>query len=138
MSYRATAGQGACPPWFTVAWTLEQFAPAPQRARQAYRRFVAEGLEHTPWAELTGQVYYGDETFVTTVAKKTASLEVPRRQRHPLRPSLSHLLSTGTPEEIGRAYREYGYRLGEMARSLHVHYSTVSRRLRRWENSQRA
>ncbi|MGH7960872.1 MAG: REP-associated tyrosine transposase [Candidatus Binatia bacterium] len=132
-SYRATAGQGKGPLWLTVEWLLGQFARDPHRAHQAYRRFVAEGLGHTPWEEVTGQVYYGDETFVTTLAKQTASPEVPRRQRQPLRPALSQLLSTGTPQEIGRAYREYGYRLGEMAHHLGVHYSTVSRRLQQFE-----
>ena len=57
------------------------------------------------------------------------SSEVPRRQRQPLRPSLAALVRTGTPAEVGQAYRDYGYRLGEIAQQLGVHYSTVSRRL---------
>lgn len=38
-----------------------------------------------------------------------------------------------TPEAIGRAYREYGYRLAEIAQHLGVHYATVSRRLQQFE-----
>jgi REP element-mobilizing transposase RayT len=133
-SYRATAGQGQRPAWLTVDWILAQFARQPQRAVRAYRRFVAEGVGETPWQELTGQIYYGDEAFVAQVAQGTKrSSEVPRRQRQPVRPLLAHLLTTGTPAEVGRAYREYGYRLGEIAQQLGVHYATVSRRLRAFE-----
>ena len=101
---------------------------------RAYRRFVAEGGGEPPWQELTGQIYYGDEEFITTVAKPSASREVPRGQRQPIRPSLAEVVLTGTPEEVGRAYQEYGYRLGEIAQQLGVHYSTVSRRLRHFEH----
>ncbi|MGH7964525.1 MAG: addiction module toxin RelE, partial [Candidatus Binatia bacterium] len=132
-SYRATVGQGECPSWLTIAGTLAQFTRDPHRARQAYRRFVAEGLGQTPWAELTGQVYYGDDKFIATLAQRPSSPEVPRRQRQPLRSPLSDLLLHGTPQEIGRAYIEHRYRLGELARHLGVHYSTVSRRLRQYE-----
>jgi len=91
-------------------------------------------MEEAPWQALTGQIYYGDEIFVTKVAKATQSSEVPREQRQPVRPALTHLLKTGTPGEVGIAYRKYGYRLGEIARPLGVHYSTVSRRLHRFEH----
>ncbi len=43
-------------------------------------------------------------------------------------------VKSGTPEEIGQAYREYGYRLREIAQHLGVHYATVSRRLKRAES----
>lgn len=92
-----------------------------------YRQFVAAGGGEQPWADLVGQIYYGDEKFVTRVAKPALNPEVSRRQRQPVRPSLAQVVPTGTPEEVGRAYREYGYRLGEIAQQLGVHYSTVSR-----------
>ena len=131
-SYRATAGYKSGPAWLTTAWLWAQFARQPQRAVGAYRRFVAEGAGagETPWHDLTGQMYYGDDAFVAQVTQGTKqSSEVPRRQRQPLRPSLAALVRTGTPAEVGQAYRDYGYRLGEIAQQLGVHYSTVSRRL---------
>jgi hypothetical protein len=64
---------------------------------------VAEGVQAAPWQDLTGQIYYGDETFVTKVAQTTPSREVPRGQRQPVRPALAHLLKSGTPEEVGIA-----------------------------------
>ena len=87
---------------------------------------MAAGREEALWQDLTGQIYCGDETFVTKVAKATHSSEVPRRQRQPVRPALTHLLKSGTPEEVDFAYRKYGYRLGEIAQQLDIHYSTVT------------
>lgn len=132
-SYRATAGQKRGPAWLTIEWLLAQFARHPQRAVEAYRRFVAEGLGEEPWQALKGQIYYGDETFIAGVTKAAKSSEVPRKQRQPLRPALAQLVTRGTAEEIGRAYVEYGYRLAEIAQQLGMHYSTVSRRLKRYE-----
>jgi REP-associated tyrosine transposase len=137
-SYRATVGHRAPPAWLTVEWLWAQFSHSPQRAVRAYRQFVAAGGAEAPWQALTGQIYYGDEPFVTKVAKATPSREVPRRQRQPVRPGLASLLKTGTSEEVGSAYRKYGYRLGEIAQQLGVHYSTVSRRLHRFEQHLRA
>jgi REP element-mobilizing transposase RayT len=136
-SYRATAGQQAEPEWLATDWLLAQFARQPRHAVALYRRFVAAGKEAQPWQDLTGQIYYGDESFVQQVAKATTSCEAPRGQRQPVRLALAALVHTGTPAEIGRAYREYGYRLGEIARQLGVHYATVSRRLRRFEEATR-
>ena len=132
-SYRATALHDKGPVWLTVEWILAQFAPTPQRAVQAYRRFVAEGIGEEVWPDLTGQIYYGDDEFITGLAKEAKGAEVPREQRQPLRPLLRDCVKSGTPEEIGQAYREYGYRLREIAQHLGVHYATVSRRLKRAE-----
>jgi len=136
-SYVATAAQRSGPTWLTTDWLWAQFADTPQRAVRAYRRFVTEGLKEQPWQELTGQIYYGDGDFITavttTVARETKSHEVPRRQRQPLRPALAQVVKSGTPEEVGRAYQAYGYRLADIAQHLGVHYSTVSRRLKEFE-----
>jgi putative transposase len=137
-SYRATVGHRAPPAWLTVEWLWAQFSHSPRRAVRADRQCVAAGEAEAPWQELTGQIYYGDETFVPKVAKATPSREVHRRQRQPVRLGLALLLKTGTPAEVGSAYRQYGYGLEEIARQLGVHYSTVSRRLHRFEQPRRA
>jgi DNA-binding NtrC family response regulator len=95
---------------------------------------VAEGIGEAVWPELTGQIYYGDDEFIAELAKEAKGAEVPREQRQPLRPLLRECVKSGTPEEIGQAYREYGYRLREIAQHLGVHYATVSRRLKRAES----
>ena len=132
-SYRVTVGQQGDPSWVTTDWLLAQFGQRRTQAVRAYQQFVAAGVGQQPWQDLTGQIYYGEDEFIATVAKPTASREVPRGQRHPVRPALREVVHAGTPAEIGQAYREYGYRLAEIADHLGVHYATVSRRLQRFE-----
>ena len=43
-SYAATAGLHPSPPFLQTSWLLDQFAREPKRARELYRRFVADGL----------------------------------------------------------------------------------------------
>src|SRR5439155_5344369 len=130
-----TSSEKTAPAWLPPEWLWAQFARPPQRAVGAYRRFVAAGAGETPWHDLTGQMYYGDDAFVAKVTQGTKqSSEVPRRQ--PLRPALAALARTGIPAEVGQAYRDYGYRLGASAQQLGVHYATVSRRLRAFELGQ--
>jgi DNA-directed RNA polymerase specialized sigma24 family protein len=60
--------------------------------------------------------------------------EIPREQRLINRPPLEKILAKEpVSHAIAIAYREYGYKLKEIADCLGVHYSTVSRRLRREE-----
>ncbi len=48
----------------------------------------------------------------------------------------AELLGTLPPDEaIARAYREYDYRMREIAGALGCHYATISRRLRAFENN---
>ena len=63
--------------------------------------------------------------------------EVPRRQTQAQRPSLEQLLRRRGNQDrgIARAYRDYGYRLQEIADWLGAHYATVSRCLKRVEQN---
>jgi REP element-mobilizing transposase RayT len=63
-SYLATAGRRAAPEWLAADWTLSQFARSRSRAREAYRRFVAEGKGSGKDIEkLLERPYLGDEEF---------------------------------------------------------------------------
>lgn len=57
--------------------------------------------------------------------------EIPRIQQQPFRPSLQELVK----EEQGilQAYRDYGYKMKDIAEALGVHYATISRWLKRIE-----
>lgn len=98
---------------------------------KAYGRFVQDGVGHKPWADLKGQIYYGDEEFIKKLEKAPKLLAIPREQRQPIRIPLKELIKKGTAEEIRKAHEEYGYRMKEIAEQIGVHYSTVSRRLDR-------
>jgi putative transposase len=135
-SYRATCGLTAASPFLTSEWLLSCFHPQPARARGRYRRFVEQDGEVQPWEELRAGLYLGSEAFMAWAGASAgahSSGEVPRGQRQPLRPSLAELLSVGRGEEIAFAHRRHGYRLNEIAAHLDVHYATVGRRLKAWE-----
>jgi len=65
--------------------------------------------------------------------------ELSREQTQAYRPKLKVLFEkTGCiGSAISEAYRRYGYRMSEIAKHLNIHYSTVSRRLKRMEEKMR-
>lgn len=137
-SYRATVGEAPAPRWLTVDWILGQFAQRVGLAQKQYRAFVAEGRGGPrPWEQLTGQIYLGSEAFIAQHQPDRLIREIPRRQTQASRPSLQLLFQRKLPPArlIHEAYRRHGYRLGEIAAHLGVHYATVSRRLKRVEHS---
>jgi putative transposase len=90
------------------------------------------------WENLRGQVYMGSDGFITRHVPdgSIALREIPREQRLISRPSLGDVFGSAPRERgIVTAYREYGYKLKEIADFLGVHYSTVSRRLHEQEMS---
>jgi DNA-directed RNA polymerase specialized sigma24 family protein len=66
--------------------------------------------------------------------RSPVSTEVTRRQRQPIRCSIEELLRSRHDDALAQAYRQ-GYSLRELAAVLGVHYSTVSRRLKRQERA---
>jgi putative transposase len=136
-SYRATAGEVIVPDYLTVDWLLGQYGSRLHDAQKRYRTYVAEGIGTPgPWEKLQGQIYLGGKEFVTKHQPDRVIREVPRRQTQAHRPGLKELLgSKQSPDSaILEAYSRYGYRMIEIAEHLDVHYSTVSRRLKRVEN----
>jgi len=133
-SYRATAGLARGEKLLTVDWILSQFGSRKAEAQKRYREFVREGLGDKPWENVRAQIYLGGEKFIEehTVGGKEL-VEVPREQWKPVRPSLEKLFKQKGMNAIGAAYRDYGYRMKEIADQLGIHYATVSRRLKRIE-----
>ncbi len=136
-SYRATVGRDPVPPYLTVAWILGQFGSRRRETQRSYQQFVDEGCQApSPWGKLRGQIYLGDDDFVAKHQPDHVIQEVPQQQTQAHRPSLRQLFARPRPAEIRsllKAYRQYGYRLREIAEHLEVHYATVSRALRRVE-----
>lgn len=135
-SYRATVGETKAPGWLTTDWILSQFGQREAPAQERYRAFVAEGRgEPGPWEQVTGQIYLGSEQFVARHQPNRVIRDIPRRQTQAQRPPLETLFQRkGDPAKtIHQAYRQYGYRLAEIADYLGVHAATVSRRLKRAE-----
>ena len=139
-SYRATIGTVRAPDGLTVDWVLDQFATRRAEARARYAAFVAAGVGgNAPWPQLKGQVVLGDERFVARLAPRlraqAATREIPKHQRLLHRPTLTQLFSRIPSKAVrndimARAYLVYGYTQAEIARTLDLHYATVSRIVR--------
>jgi hypothetical protein len=138
-SYRATAGQAACPPWLATDWLLAGFGRTRSVARAAYRDFVSQGKgQPSPWEKLTNQVYLGSERFVEQMQQMLESdrdlSEVPlgqRRKRRTARPLPEYEAQASSRDEaIAAAYASGGYTMKEIGDYFGLHYSWVSRLLK--------
>jgi len=134
-SYRATAGQVACPEFLTIDGLLSQFDEDRTQAVRAYRRFVGEGKGVTVWEQLGGGVLMGGDAFVQSLKPLLNDVEgnreIRREERLASRPSLEELFDgvTGKQarnERIHKAVREHQYRLKEVGDHLGLCYSTIS------------
>jgi DNA-binding transcriptional ArsR family regulator len=136
-SYGATAGEGSVPDFLSVEWILGQFGDRKGRAQERYRGYVEEGIGgESPWEKLSGQIYLGSEGFVAKHQPDQPIKEIPHCQTQANRPELEELFGErkGLDQAIQEAYVRYGYRMGEIAEHLGVHYSTVSRHFKKVES----
>ena len=145
-SYRATAGKTDPHPCLTIDWILGQFGHKRKRAEERYREFVRAGVSKRGiWSEVKGQSILGEEKFseemVGYVKGARDITEIPRMQRYLDRPKLEELLGNSDKkatardhERVRAAIERHGYSQREVATYLGVHYSTISRLLRRQES----
>lgn len=135
--YRATIGFCATPPWLTTDWLLGGFSTQRDKAMVLYASFVAEGSNQpSPWRELQHQIYLGSATFVETMQHKIradmALSEIPSVQiRPPPKPLAQIAAEHERDEAIAQAYASGGYRLKEIGAHFGLHYSQISRIIKR-------
>ena len=145
-SYRATAGQSPASGCLTVDEVLGQFGNRRGSAQNKYRQFISEGIGRASiWENLEAQSLLGEEGFAEAlkghVRGHETIQEIPRRQRLIGRPSLKKLFEGGKKGAkrelmILKAVNEHGYSQVEVARHLKLHYSTLSRTIKRVMNAQ--
>ncbi len=103
-SYLATVGKVAHPQWLDTAWLLGQFGYTNKQAKAAYRRFITQGTgSASPWDELRGQMWLGDDAFRGRMEKLLARrslTDVPAAQRRPTRPTGEEIL-----QAVAQAYK---------------------------------
>lgn len=132
-SYQAVRGLTPRPSFLNVEWTLRQFCDDLHLAQQRYEQFVLDGVGKCPWDDLKAQIYLGSEAFIKKMqTHEDDSKEIPKIQRFPNsteRPGLSDLLRT--EHGLEEAYWTYQYRIREIAEVSKVHYTTISRRLKK-------
>jgi len=130
---------------------LDQFHKHRKTAREAYRKFVLQGVgvKETPWEELEGQIYLGGREFLDSLKKriKKTDAEIPLAQRRVRRDEPDEILDRVVkvyglkdsgellkPRRDGEARRvaaywlrvEGGLGLREIGKKFGVSYTTVS------------
>lgn len=136
-SYRATAGELRGPTWLHSDTVLSMFGGVARTARARYRRFVAEGAARRPWDDLVDQVFLGPAAFVDEMKARVdnadALTEVPQAQRRAPAHGLDWYAAE-TPDRDAAmlaAWRSGDHTQQAMARHFGIHYTTVSRLLKR-------
>ena len=98
---------------------------------------MTEGLKvASPWEELKGQIYLGDERFVkkmqAKLARQTADINIARAQRRGRAPSLARIAKAHPDRNrailAAHATGEYSY--AQIARHFRMHFTTVARIVR--------
>ena len=107
-----------------------------------YSQFVNEGIgRRSIWDNLEAQSLLGEEGFAEALKGHVRGhekiKEIPREQRLIGRPSLNQLFDPGgkvaakRDRLIAKAVNDFGYSQVEVARHLNLHYSTLSRILKK-------
>ena len=141
-SYLATCGQSAIPEWLQTDWILAQFGRQRAGAIRNYIQFVHEGARlPSVWTQLQGQIFLGSAAFVkkmqAQIDKSPTLDEIPRIQRRALTQPLADFERRyARNEAMARAYLSGQHTMAEIAGHFGVHYATVSRRVRSFEDSE--
>ena len=113
------------------------FAKRRSLAQQRYAQFVAEGIKAgSPWGNLKGQAFLGDEQFVTRMQKHIQTgkedVQIPLAQRRPLPPSLAEIAKSAPDRNaaIVAAHATGGYSYQQIAEYFGVHFTTAGRIVR--------
>lgn len=142
-SYPAMLGQVVPPVWLQTDWLLGQFGRQRNQAIAGYIDFVRAGVGlPSVWDNLQGQIYLGSEKFIeqmqSSLVLDQAMDEIPRIQRRPLaKPLMQYLTEYADVPRTGmaQAYLSGDYAMKAIAEAFGVHYATVSRAVKAYENA---
>lgn len=140
-SYPAMIGIETSPPWLQTDWLLCQFGKQRKRAIARYIDFVREGVGlPSIWDALRGQIFLGSDEFLERMQDLIDPdiVEIPRSQRRPKALPLVHYQKqSATPHQaMATAFASGDYTLQKIAEHFGVHYSTVSRAVKRSETAE--
>ena len=140
-NHAATGGWAPAPHWLETDWVLSEFGKRRAAAQKRYRAFVDAALEarDSLWDQLRQQVILGSESYAEKMLGNVSNngdlQEIPLVQRQRPPQPLAWYREQGMEEHraMAEAHLNGGYRLREIAEVFGVHYSTVSRAVRRCE-----
>ena len=138
-SYRASMGLATSEAFLAVDGLLAQFAQRRSTAQTRYAQFVNEGLNApSPWAQLRGQVFLGDDSFINKMQKQMAKhqrgeVQIPIAQRRAPAKSLQQIEKSAATrnEAITQAHGTGAYSYQQIAEHFGIHFTTVGRVVRR-------
>jgi REP element-mobilizing transposase RayT len=142
-SYLAMTGDAPRPEWLTTDWLLSLFGKRKKIAMERYRQFVLEGMQHQPeiWSNLKGQIYLGDEAFVTEMQKRIGKekddLAIPKQQKRPMVKPLSEIAAQYKDRKtaIIVAYKTGAYSQREIGEFYQLHPTTIGAIVRKNKNA---
>ena len=136
-SYRACMGMEIAPDWLAADGLLALFAKRRSLAQERYAQFVLEGIKaKSPWDDLKGQVFLGDEGFVkrmqAMLQTENTDVQIPLAQRRPLAPPLAEieLQAADRKSAIKAAHATGAYSYQQIADHFEMHFTTVGRIVR--------
>jgi len=136
-SYRASVGLELAPDWLAVDGLLALFAKRRSLAQERYAQFVLEGIKaKSPWDDLKGQVFLGDEGFVKRMLAHLElagdDVQIPLAQRRPVAPSMDEIEQGAADRNtaIRAAHATGAYSYQQIAAYFGMHFTTVGRIVR--------
>jgi REP element-mobilizing transposase RayT len=139
-SYAICIGDDIAPVWLNTDWLLLQFGTQRTNARRAFRQFVMQGRGMpSPLLEARHQLLLGDDNFIAQHQSETKMeelKEISTAHRRSLALPLSEYQKkySDRNEALARAYKSGGYTMAQIAEYFSVHYVTVSRAVRLFED----
>jgi len=136
-SYRSTVGLIKPPKYLNVLWILSNFDENIEKSKKKYKKFVLEGIgKESPWRELRGRIFLGSKKFIEKHQEKLSTKEnekeIAKTERFASRPDLEEIFKDVKTKKIRnkkiyKAYKDYRYSLKEIGDFFNIHYSTISR-----------
>lgn len=137
-SYRQTAGILGDDSLLTTEWLLSVFSKKRGTAQKKYIKFVSQGKNQpSPWESLQNQVFLGDKAYVSQIMSNIDQdkdlSEIPTSQRKEKAKELQwyEQQAASRNDAIKRSYESGGYTMKEIGAYYNLHYSRVSRIIRR-------
>ena len=142
-NYLSMIGKAEIFDWLTTDWVLSQFGGSREQAMRRYQQFVLEGVGQNIeiWSKLKGQIYLGDEDFVSDMQSKIGKNQndwnIPKKQKRAVAKSLPEIEQNAVDRNsaIKTAYATGVYSQREIGEFFNLHPSTVGVIVRRASNS---
>jgi putative transposase len=138
-SYPAVMGITSSPEWLDTDWLLSQFGKQRKSARRKYCEFILQGKGlSSPLKETRHQLILGDDAFVDQFrdTKNADQLrEISKAQKRSQAMALTEFETfyKTRNEAMANAYHSGAYTMREIAEYFRVHYMTVSRAVKQFE-----